>query len=243
MAKKNPQKYEHRRLCLHPFFEVDLALKDTWNGWAVTFTNRKWENHHPEKKKKVWKSRVFQLEQRNISNWKWGDVSTQIMKNVRHFLMTYRHLSQIEIIEDHFKIKNHQIRCSARVLDSWRLQSYFKLPLLKCKQVLVLTNMAPQPSCLKLWEQQPRCLVSTVHWKTKRLDKVNSILRDLAAWHRSKPWKKTMLKYLYIYIYGVYIYYVKCCLVDRDFFAILIVDKPYVYIYIGWFHHHYKAKG
>jgi len=82
----------------------------------VTFTNRKWKNCHPKKKRfgKV----VYLNWNRETFNWKWGDVSTQIMKNVKHFLMTYKRLPQIEIIEDHLKIKNHQIRFSARALDS-----------------------------------------------------------------------------------------------------------------------------
>lgn len=196
-ATKNLHKYHHQRGCLHPFFEVDLALKDTWSGWAVTFTNRKWKNCHP-KKKKVWKSRVFELEQRNIQlemGWcinsnheKCETLSDDLQTSAPNW--DYRRSSKDQ------KSSNQILRPRFRFMKiANTLQTYFKLPLPnKCKQnLLVLTHMAPPHPSEIIWTSSsnpdtsdkddwlgipwtsqghppyyPRCLVSTVHWKIPR---------------------------------------------------------------------------
>ena len=64
-SQKNPHKHDHQQFCLHPFVEVDLALKDTF-GWAVKFT-RTMRKTQPEKGLE----RTLLNWNRETLNWKW----------------------------------------------------------------------------------------------------------------------------------------------------------------------------
>lgn len=153
MAKKNPAQIRSPAMVPTSIRWSGSRTKRHLKRLGCDIHQSKVGKSSPEPKK-VWKSRVFQLEQRNIS------------------MMTYRHLPQIKIIEDHLKIKNHQIRFSARVLDSWRLQTNRNLILTcrcptNCKQnFLVLTHMAPpHPSeIIRTSSSNPDTKVSRQGW-------------------------------------------------------------------------------
>ena len=89
----------------------------------------------------------------------------------------------------------------------------------------------------------PRCLVSTVNWKiprdlTKSTASSETWLHDTGLSHE----KKNVEMYVYntVYIYINIMWNAVWLIGTFSQFSWLISRT---YIYMGWFHHHYKAKG